>query len=351
MLFGEYAGVHRYLRDGLRELGVSVKVVAGTSGWRKNPVDINLSSEFRGIVGKIDLYSRPFRLLNSFTKHDIVQFIDYNVFVTRFGINDFLIKKIIPRNTKSFLIATSCNIFVNEYYKRTKNPICNSCLKLDKQNSCPVITNRFVDRVNNLLPLFNSVIPTAYEYAQAYRDAGVKSLLPTLPLPVNMDHIVYKDDIVTGKIVIFHGINRIGFKGTEIIKDALKILQNRFPKDIEVIVEGRMPYAEYLKVISKANIIIDQIFNESFGMNALISVAMGKIVVCGDVSKMMLELNINEKSPTVSVKPTVDDIVDQVSQLIEKKHLIPELGYNSMIFVKKYFNHVKVAEEYLKAWG
>ena len=130
MLFGEYAGVHRYLRDGLRELGVSVKVVAGTSGWRKNPVDINLSSEFRGIVGKIDLYSRPFRLLNSFTKHDIVQFIDYNVFVTRFGINDFLIKKIIPRNTKSFLIATSCNIFVNEYYKRTKNPICNSCLIL-----------------------------------------------------------------------------------------------------------------------------------------------------------------------------------------------------------------------------
>ena len=46
-----------------------------------------------------------------------------------------------------------------------------------------------------------------------------------------------------------------------------------------------------------------------------------------------------------------DDIVDQVSKLIEKKHLIQEQGYKSMDYVKKYFHHVKVAEKYLKAWG
>jgi glycosyltransferase involved in cell wall biosynthesis len=352
ILFGEYAAVHRYLCDGLRELGVSVKVIAGTSGWRKNQVDVNLSSEYSGVLGKLDLYSRPFRLLNSFTGHDVVQFIDYHVFVTRFSINDFLVKKIIQENSKSFLIATGCDIFVNEYYKRYESPICDSCLKFDKQQTtCPFIKRKFVDRVNKLLPLYNSVIPTTYEYAQAYRDADVKSLLPTLPLPVNMDHILYKDNIVFGKIVIFHGINRIGFKGTEIISDAFKVLQYKYPKHVEVVIKGQMPYSDYLNIIQRANIIVDQLFNEGFGMNALISMAMGKITVCGDVTKTILELNINETSPTVSVYPTVEDIVNQISKYINNNDLIAEQGYQSMAFVKKYFNHINVAEMYLESWG
>ena len=351
LLVGEYAGVHRYLRDGLRELGLDVMVAAGTSGWRKNPVDINLSSNFKGILGKIDLYSRPFRLLNRFTEHDIVQFIDYNVFVTKLGVNDYLVKKLILENDRSFLIATGCDHFVNEYYNKTKNSICYQCLRYDKQKkSCPFTEDKFIDRIRKLLPLYDSVIPTAFEYAQSYRDAGINKITPIMPLPINLKHITYKENEVSGKIVIFHGINRIGFKGTNIIKSALKIIQQKFSAEIEVIISDRMPYSEYVEAIMRANIIIDQIFNESFGMNALISMAMGKVVICGDVSKLIQELKINERSPSISVQPSVDDLVTQISKLIEDKKNIPAIGYNSHIFVKNNFDYIKVAEKYIKIW-
>ena len=352
LLLGEYSAVHRYLRDGLRELGVEVTFASGTYGWRKHAVDNSSSSKYKGIVGKVDLYLRPFYMFNRFTGHDVVQFIDYNIFVRRLGINDYLVKSIINNNTKSYLMVASCDHFVKDYYNKIKNPICKGCLTLDKKlTQCPVANASSHKRFNKLLPLYDNVIPVMHEYEQAYKNAGVGTLSHALPFPINMNHIKYQENKVLKKIVIFHGINRVGFKGTKIITAALSKIQKKYPKDVEVVIDGRVPYHDYLNLLERTNIVVDQIYNEGYGMNALISMAMGKIVVCGDVTKTVNGLNITDSIPSISVEPTEDDIFNKIEVLICQKKVIKQLGHESMVFVRNNFNHIKVAQMYLDLWS
>ncbi len=342
------------MRDGLIELGIDALVSSTTSGWRKHSVDISHSSEYKNwVFNKIDLYSKPFRLLNRFKGYDVIQFIDYSVFVKRFGINDYVVRKLIKKNKKSFVLNTGCDTLINQYYANIKNKICISCLELDqKREKCSLTKKSEVKRLEKLLPLYNGVIPTSYEYSESYIQAKVANkVLPALPTPINLEHIKFAENKVKNKIVIFHGINRVGFKGTHIIKPALEIIEKKYPNKVKIIINDRMPYKQYIEAVKVTNIVIDQTFNAGLSMNALISMAMGKVVFCGDVSKTLDLYNIKEKSPTISIKPSIKDIVDKISYLIDQDIEIKFLGYTSREFVKKYFDHVTVAKQYLKVWN
>jgi glycosyltransferase involved in cell wall biosynthesis len=352
LLLGEYSAVHRYLKDGLQELGIEVTFAANTSGWRQHYVDLELSSKYKGIIGKLDLYLRSFYLLPKLYNHDVVQFIDYNIFSRRLGINDYIISKIIKNNKKSFLMATSCDHFVHSYYQRIKNPICSGCLKYDQKTSvCQHSLKKNVKRYNSLLKKYTAVIPDLYEYSQSYREGGCNILTKTLPLPVNTEHIKYKKNIVNGKIVIFHGVNRIGFKGTHIIEEALNKLKNKYPDKVSIVIEGKMTYNQYLVALERSNIVIDQLYNEGYGMNALISLAMGKVVLCANPSNSLKEINVNEDYPSINIQPTVGDIFDKLSFLIKSENKIEEIGMESRRFIMNNFHYVKVAEKYLKLWN
>jgi len=79
--------------------------------------------------------------------------------------------------------------------------------------------------------------------------------------------------------------------------------------------------------------------------------AMGKIVVCGDVTKTVNGLNITDSIPSISVEPTEDDIFNKIEVLICQKKVIKQLGHESMVFVRNNFNHIKVAQMYLDLWS
>src|SRR5699024_360448 len=89
-----------------------------------------------------------------------------------------------------------------------------------------------------------------------------------LPFPINIEEISYTENIIKDKIVIFHGLNREASKGTGFIREAMEKLQENYKDEVEIIIDGYMPFDSYMKLLSKVNVVVDQCLTYGYGINA-----------------------------------------------------------------------------------
>jgi glycosyltransferase involved in cell wall biosynthesis len=186
-----------------------------------------------------------------------------------------------------------------------------------------------------------------YEYAVAYR-ALQKSksimIFPTIPLPIESADLI-PSNIIRSKIVIFHGLNT-SMKGSEFIIEALETIKSKYPDKVEVILDGKMPLNEYLELISRTNIVVDQCYGYSYGMNALYSMAMGKVVLSGNEPECEIEFGV-KNIPIVNILPNAKDIEEKIEHLINNQSLIDDYSKRSIEFVNNFHNITVVAQQYI----
>ena len=137
-------------------------------------------------------------------------------------------------------------------------------------------------------------------------------------------------------------------KAQDMLNLHLKKLK-KFPNHIETTIIGGLGFDDYMRYLSRADIVIDQVNSYSMGMNALMSMAIGKIILGGNE----LESNINEHNldnPCINVRPDGDDIVQKVEELLDKRNSLESIANNGRQYIEKYHSHIIVAQQYLDAW-
>lgn len=351
LLLGEYSGLYTNLRDGLRELGHDAFIAAGGDGWKGIKSDIRFDINASPAVNKIARNIIPFLKLDKLSDFDIVQIINPLVLYRRFGINKKFLQFIIKNNNKVFLSAAGDDSFYAAAVAAQKfrySPLPDY-LALDLHGqSFPYGETAVIEWNREIASQVDGIIPIAYEYAEAYRNH--ENVKTTIPMPVNLKNIKYLENKVDKKIVFYHGINRPGFKGTRHIVKAFEVLRHRYSRDADFIVGDSLPYIQYLEIIKKTNVIIDQTSSYSCAMNGLISMAMGKVVMSGNEPESAKELN-QEGSPVINILPDDKAIVSEIEILLSQKTIIPELGYQSRVFVEKNHNYIDIAKKYLNVWA
>lgn len=350
LLIGEFSGFHNNLKDGLIALGHECVVAGKKDGSKKIKVDFDLDSNFKGFIGKIDRIIKSLIFSLKAVDYDVVQFINPVVFPRGLGLNRRLIKYIIKNNKKSFL--SSCGddaFFIEVGSKKMRYSPLSDALEYDlKLNYHPDGGLENFAWNKELITLVNGVIPVMYEYALGYE--GVSNLYSCIPLPINCSKISYIENKPSEKILIFHGLNRYGFKGTRHVEKAFNYLSNKYPEDVECIISGGMSLSDYLSLMKRVNIVIDQTYSYSCGMNALYAMAMGKIVLGGAEPESLNAYGIKH-SPVINIKPNSKDIIKNVERLLALKSKIPELGCQSRTFVEKLHECQVVAMNYLDSWS
>jgi glycosyltransferase involved in cell wall biosynthesis len=251
-----------------------------------------------------------------------------------------MIKKIVKRPEDIYLSLCGNEFIYNSYLAsmRKKNP--DEVIK--RQNP----TNREKKVFKTFSPHIPNVIPVMYDYAEPYRASKLAEnfkLQPTIPLPLDLTDIRFENTI-KDKLVIFYGLNRAS-KGTHIICEALNIIKNKFP-NVEVIIDGNMPFDEYLKVIRRANIIVDQCYTFGYGMNAIYSMAMGKVVLSCNEPECQREFKRSD-IPILNIEPDVNQIVNTIENLILNPFLIQDLSLKSRRFVEEFHESKIVAKQYI----
>lgn len=353
LLLGEYSGVHTDLRDTLKKLGYQVDLSSNSDGFKK----IGNSNVAFPLPPTKNLLIRIFRKLifflwnkKKYFGYDIVQLIDHDIFGSSYiGYNYAVLKKIKKHSRKIFLLSVGSSYY---YYKLIENlryhPLIDH-IELDGIDER--IFKKRSNQLNNykVAQLVDGIIPSTYSYRLAYKN--FVNLKDTIPFPVNLEKIKLTEQIfIDGKVTILHGLLRPGFKGTKFIIPAMEKLKKKYPDKVEIIIDGKMPFENYKKILSEVNILVDQALSYEYGMNALYAMAMGKVVLSGNEPESREDIG-REDIPVINILPNEDDIYSKLEKLILNKDQIIKTGRESRKFVEEVHDSVLIAKKYLEAWG
>lgn len=350
LLFGEFSGLHKNLKEGLVELGHDTTIAAGVDGYKKIPNDINLDGMLPGLFGQISTRAKPFLYLPKLSGHDVVQIINPFYPNARFFPKEFFYSLLRKLNHKFFMLAAGSDAYFWKYGReRLRYGPFEDSLKYDLKASSYYMSSENAFAYNKrILESSHGLIPVMYEYELSYE--GCKNQMKTIPLPVNTKKIEYRENIVRQKLVVFHGLSRYGFKGTRHVEEAFEELVSRYPNDIECFIDGQLPIDEYLHIMSKTNVIIDQTNSYSLGMNGVFALAMGKVVLGGAEPESLKSLGINN-SPVINILPNKQSIVTEIEKLLANRASIKQLGFEGRKFVEDIHCHVKVAQKFINTWN
>jgi hypothetical protein len=248
-----------------------------------------------------------------------------------------------------FLLSCGTDYYVYKIKNKLRYNYIDAEIQLDSRGENVYVSNTYKKNNFKVVNLADAIIPTMYTYAEAYRNNPKR--LSTIPLPINVSKIDFiPQKIENNKIKIFHGLNREGFKGTKYIREAMEKIKANYPNDVDILIEEKMPLRQYLKVLEETNIVIDQALSYEYGMNAMYSMAMGKVVLSGNEPECQQEFGRND-IPIINIEPSVEDIYDKLEKLVLDKKSVVEIGEKSRLFVEDFHDYRKVAQQYINAWN
>ena len=344
LLLGEFSGFNKYLKEGLEKNCVEVDWYASGDGFKKiQGMDGDIVAHTG--VKFVDKIIYPFFLVCKLGKYDVIHLIHPLIFSSR--INSGLVK-ILKRKCKLLsLSAVGTDYTFFQYGKNGDKKYNYFALDGCDDYDAFYAKRCFVENDIKVINECDVIIPGSYEYVLAYE--GHPKVQSQIRFLINTDEVEYEENIVKDKVVFFHGLNRENFKGTKYIREAMERLKEKYPEEVEIIIDGRMPFEKYMKTMRRANVILDQCKSYSPGINALLAMAQGKVVLSGAENLSIDEVEPRDY-PIRNINPDVEQIYSVLESILLNKNQIPRWGKESREFVERYYNYITNAKMYKSVW-
>ena len=352
LLIGEASGVHHNLAAGLKTLGVDCTHVTHASAQNFRKFKEAFSSSRSGALGGLSRNLSPFLKLAKLGRFDVVNFA--NALSTIRG--RFTRYRDLPlirgRTRLMAYYALSCD----EVGLIRRNPLlpyrpCETCLASGE------ILGRDCERE------FNPAFERSQERVREYFDFGASSMVEyghveelfgkrfaRIPLPVDIDSIPFVPAQPRDKPKVVHAPSRRGFKGTDVVLQALERLK-RDRNDFEFrLIEG-LPYDEYAREMLDADIVVDQVHSQSPGMSALESLAAGKVVLSGSTLLGRSYFPFSQSSPVLDAHPEPARLAALLGSILDTKDRFGDLAAKGRSYICDFHDKNLVAQQFLSAWS
>lgn len=355
LLFGEFSGLFNCLKDGLEAVGHEVYLVSDGNGYKNYPSDFRYDIKLPKFIRK---FATPLNFLNLWLHrnllkgYDVVFFMDPSIVSRHVRWNAPLYRYMIKHNKKSFLCGAGDTALMVDYWihskEKYKNYVQGIVNNQKETGSVVLYPNKELEKwEEELLHSIDGYIPIWYEYAQPFRHYSAFKKTVRIPIPV--ENFEYKPNVVKDKIVFFHGIpTREEAKGTAYIREAFKIMEAKYGDVAEFVCAGGLPFNDYMALLSRVNVILDDANSYSIAMNGLFALAIGKIVMGGAEPEGNVELGISDVNPVFNIEPNVDQICSQIEYIIKNKDKIEKWGLLSRKFVERYHDPIDIAKQYIQ---
>lgn len=360
LLLGEYSNVHNTLARGLRELGHEVVVASDGDHWKNYPRQIDLYRDMSSRLKDVEFFVRLLKNFRHFRGYDVVQLINpvfvnlkaerlypfYNylrrhnrhVVMGAFGMDHYYVKACLDFTTFRY---SDFNIGPTERLSGE-----NDIFKRDWLHGEKGRLNKFVAHD------CDAIVAGLYEYYASYAaHFSGAGKLHFIPFPIVCDHRgeVIEERPEGAPVRFFIGIQkeRSVYKGTDIMLRALLRLKRDFPEACEILKAESVPFARYVEMMHNSDVIIDQLYSYTPAMNALEGMSRGLIAVSGGEPENYDIISEHSLRPIINVQPTEDDVYSQLRHLVvHRDELVPLLRRQSMEYVRRHHDHLKVAQKY-----
>lgn len=354
LLLGEYSGLNNELKNALVNNGHDVTLAAANDFFKAYPTDINLGYGKNIYIYKLRQLFLPFFKYQQLKAYDVVHIVNFYIFPRFAFLNLMLIRFLKANNIVVTLAGAGDDPFFVKYSESTMryNPI-KSHEKYDRSGKLYYMRKSLhLKLMHRYMKYVDFVIPIMYEYYSTFLAAGYTDKVhKPIPIPINCENIKFTPPSAkVSKIIFFHGLNRPGFKGTFFIASAFEKLSIKYPENVECIIRGNMPFDDYMELMSKMAVSIDQVFSYSLGMNALYSMAQGK-VVCGGAEIESSILYDGDLPPVYNLCPDSEQILETLESIVKNKEELHERAVLSRNFIIKHHNPSTVANKYISLWS
>ena len=358
LLLGEYSNVHWTLAEGLRSLGHEVCVISNGDFWKNYPRDIDVA-RIPGKIGGIRLLLKVWSLLPKMRGYDVVQLINPIFFELKAERLFWFYRYLRKHNKRIFLGGFGMDYYwVHECL--TNKPLRYSDFNIgDKLRTNEEALKEQKDWLGTAKEQLNKLIANdcdgivtgLYEYDVCYRPHFPEKthfipypIVPSNPtVPINS----------TNPIKIFIGISkqRSAYKGTDIMLAAAEEIVRRYPQQAVLIKAEGVPFEQYQHLMDSSDVLLDQLYAYTPAMNALLAMSKGIVVVGGGEIENYEILGEKDLRPIVNVEPNYDSVYHELEQLVLHPERIPELKRQSVEYIKKHHDFIKVAMQYVDFWN
>ncbi len=322
----DVAGQGSYSARGLRDTGADATIAV----WRKNPfgypVDIDMHI-------KKEKLKQPLYAFIAFCKMLIFALkavFTYDVFHFHFS------NSLLPCGLDLFWLRFTGKRIIMEfhggdirYFYNREKPEYYPYDKLVKRSKRAIRTNnrimKYADTIITHDEELRKHIPHKNLYITPLR-MDIARLCPVYPQADKK------------KVVIVHAPSNYVFKGSRYVIAAIDRLKQRY--DIDFILVERKTQEEAFELYKKADIIIDQLFAQTYGVFAIEAMALGKPVVAYISEE--IKKTFPESMPIVSA--TIDNLSEVLEELIKDGSQRNELGKAGRTYVEDYHDYRKVAQ-------
>ena len=356
LLIGEYSNVHATLAAGLRKLGHEVCVVSDGDSWKNYPRDIDVSRT-PGKLGGIKLMAKLWTLLPKMRDYDVVQLINPMFFELKAERLFFFYRYLRKHNKHVFLGAFG----IDYYWVHTctfDKPLRYSDFNIGAQvrNDADALREQrdwlgtTKEQLNKLIANdCDGIITGLYEYQVCYQPTfPEKTRFIPFPITQHPSPITHHPSPIT----LFIGIskNRSTYKGTDIMLKAAEAIAHTYPEQVTLQKAEGIPFDEYQQMIDDSDVLLDQLYSYTPAMNALLAMSKGIVVVGGGEPENYEILGEKELRPIINVEPTYESVYQELEQLVLHPERLPELKRQSIEYVQKHHDYIKVARQYLDFW-
>ncbi|MBR6192194.1 MAG: glycosyltransferase [Prevotella sp.] len=395
LLLGEYSNVHNNLAYGLRALGHEVVTANNGDYWKHFDSDINLSrwvthetgwrARLQNAIHFIPFVCRLIPGLLRMQNFDVVQLIN-PIFLELKAERHFSIYRYLRKHNKKIVLGAMGDDYYFCHINHTLKPMRYSDYNIGSTERMTDFAHwTYYDEVGTekerlcrmIAHDCDAIVSGMYEYWLPYsmtedKDKNGKLLrekLLNIPFPIKSEDIgrgednckeesyceeYYgrEDSNTTKPIKVFVGVSkeRAVFKGTDILLQAAKELQHKYPGRIELRIAEGIPFAEYQKLMDSSDVLLDQIYSYGPGMNALLAMSKGIIAVSGGEPEYYDLMGEHDCRPIINVEPTYDSVYHQLENLILHPERLQKLKSESRRYIMRNHDAIKVAQQYEKLY-
>ncbi|MBJ2118826.1 hypothetical protein [Proteus penneri] len=337
LIYGEYSGYGKSLAKGFVELGHNAEIFSFQGDGFKN---IQSGITLQGKSNK-ERKKNILKLIPKFLKFKNIIIINTE-FVNRKN-NGFLVT-LLFKLTRKRIILLACGDDTPFIKYGKKGLIPNW-----PYEDISLPNKKYLTRLKDYVLTYYTasiaykIIPCMYDYSISWKQTCFKyKVTETIPLACDGQLEPIKK---TGeKIVIMHGINRIDFKGTKVVKAGLSEIEKKYSNNVEIIYPEHLPLVEYLEIMKRVDIAIDQTKGNSYGMNAIYSMFSGHIVLAPANNLFLNDINLQD-SPIIKINNTKESIVNSLSSLIEERNKLDDKKKESQNYAVNIHSPIKIAEK------
>lgn len=355
LLLGDFSSAHYNLKLGLQELGHQVTLVSHRDGFKKTPTDIEFyhrSENGNKYLGAAREILSQYLLSTQLKGYDVVQTASHIFYHNR--IDNYLFPKIFENNGKSVLFNGACSEPYNQFVKTLSYSPCATCKQFDlDKNGCENEKINARAHEYSRYERYHAIVSSHFEYYKAFERTVFHNKNHFIPIPIRSEELSLPISVVPEKLNVYYGETRKGFKGGAVIEAAIEMVKSStYGRFFNFTTSRKIPYDEYVRVMNETHVLIDQANSYSYGVNALVAMSKGKIVLSGAEPAAVEFMGIEQSEcPVVNIRPSEKDIYDKLIALYESRFALPEHSQQSIDFVKLHHDPIAIAHRYVELYN